>query len=244
MPGPHLANHRRQNSNVAPGSLTVVATPIGNLDDVSRRALETLRSADLVVCEDTRVTKKLLDRYGLATPTLSVHQHSPDRKIQVVIDELRQGKKVAVVTDAGTPGVSDPGGLLVVAAYAAGIKVVAVPGPSAVTAALSVSGLPTDRFQFLGFLPHKKGRETMFHEISDAEETVVFYESPHRLMKTLERLKDLLSSDRTVVVCRELTKVFEETVRGSAGYVFDVFKDNPGKVRGEFVVVVGSDKAN
>lgn len=221
------------------GTLFVVATPIGNLEDLSARAVATLRRADVVVCEDTRVTRKLLDRYGLKPKLISVHHHSGSAKIDEVVAGLKQGRNVAVVTDAGTPGVSDPGGLLVAAAYDAGIKVVAVPGPSAVTAALSISGLPTDRFTFLGWLPHKKGRETMLKEIAVAEETVAFYESPHRLMKTLERLKDLLSSDRMVVVCRELTKVFEETVRGSASYVYEVFTDNPGKVRGEFVVVVG-----
>lgn len=239
MPNRLQGNHRRQNSNVASGLLAVVATPIGNLDDVSARVLAILRRADLVVCEDTRVTKKLLDRHGISAKVVSVHQHSSDRVIRSVIDELQNGKTVALVTDAGTPGVSDPGGVLVAAAYDAGVPVIAIPGPSAVTAALSVSGVPSDRFRFLGFLPHKKGRETLFREIAEAPETVVFFESPHRLMKTLERLKDVLANDRMVVVCRELTKVFEESVRGSASYVFDVFVDNPGKVRGEFVIVVG-----
>lgn len=221
------------------GTLTVVATPIGNLSDMTKRGIEVLRSVDLVVCEDTRVTKKLLDHAGVSARVVSVHQHSHTSKIEAVVSALKAGQNVALVTDAGTPGISDPGGMLVAAAYDAGAKVVAIPGPSAVTAALSVSGLPTDRFRFLGFLPHKKGRETMLREIAEADETTAFYESPHRLMKTLERLKDLLGAGRTVVVCRELTKVFEETVRGSAGYVYDVFTDNPGKVRGEFVIVVG-----
>lgn len=220
------------------GVLAVVGTPIGNLDDVSARGLALLRRADCIVCEDTRVTKKLLDRYGIAVPLMSVHHHSSPAKIGEVIGMIRGGKTVALVTDAGTPGISDPGGILVAAAYDAGVKVVAVPGPSAVTAALSLSGLPTDRFRFFGFIPHKKGRETMLAEIADSAETVVFFESPHRLLKTLERLKELLGSDRTVVVTRELTKMFEEVVRGSASYVNDVFTDNPGKVRGEFVVAV------
>ncbi|MBI4090059.1 MAG: 16S rRNA (cytidine(1402)-2'-O)-methyltransferase [Candidatus Kerfeldbacteria bacterium] len=221
------------------GTLFVVGTPIGNLDDISRRALSTLESVNLVACEDTRVTKKLLDRYGLKPKLMSVHQHSGSAKIDEVIAGLKHGQHVAVVTDAGTPGVSDPGGLLVAAAYDAGIKVVAVPGPSAVTAALSVSGLPTNRFTFLGWLPHKKGRETMLQAIVASKYTVAFFESPHRIMRTLEKLKELLAADRTVVVARELTKVFEEVVRGSAGYVYDVFRDNPDRVRGEFVVVVG-----
>ncbi|MBI4426724.1 MAG: 16S rRNA (cytidine(1402)-2'-O)-methyltransferase [Candidatus Kerfeldbacteria bacterium] len=225
------------------GTLFVVGTPIGNLDDISRRALSTLESVNLVVCEDTRVTKKLLDRYDLKPKLMSVHQHSGRAKIDEVVASLKHGNSVAVVTDAGTPGVADPGGMLVAAAYDAGIKVVAVPGPSAVTAALSVSGLPTDRFTFLGWLPHKKGRQTMLQALVDSSYTVIFFESPHRIMKTLERLRDLLPTDRLVVVCRELTKQFEEVVRGSAGYVFDVFTDNPGKVRGEFVVVIGPSTA-
>lgn len=226
-------------ANTKPGTLAVIATPIGNLNDMTKRSIEALRSADLVVCEDTRVTKRLLDHNGITANVVSVHQHSHARKIEAVVSALKAGQNVALVTDAGTPGISDPGGVLVAAAYDAGAKVVAVPGPSAVTAALSVCGLPTDRFRFFGFLPHKKGRETLLKEIVAAEETVAFYESPHRVMKTLGRLKDLLPNERVVVVCRELTKVFEETVRGSASFVFDVFIDNPGKVRGEFVIVVG-----
>ncbi len=227
-------------NSVTPGTLAVVGTPIGNLDDVSSRAIAMLRGADIIVCEDTRVTKRLLERHGIDRPLVSVHQHSAGGKIESVIEELRHGKTVAMVTDAGTPGVSDPGGVLVAAAYDAGAKVVAVPGPSAVTAALSVSGLPTDRFRFFGFIPHKKGRETMLKEIAAAPETAVFFESPHRLMKTLQRLKELIGNDRCIVVTREMTKMFEEVVRGSAPYVCDVFTDNPGKIRGEFVIVVSA----
>ncbi len=226
------------NQSDAKGVLAVVGTPIGNLDDLSARGLALLRRADRIVCEDTRVTRKLTDRHGISAPLMSVHHHSSSAKVAEVIGMIRDGKTIAVVTDAGTPGISDPGGILVAAAYDAGVKVVAVPGPSAVTAALSLSGLPTDRFRFFGFIPHKKGRETMLMEIADSAETAVFFESPHRLLKTLERLKELLENGRTVVVTRELTKLFEEVVRGSIGYVNDVFTDNPGKVRGEFVVVV------
>jgi len=220
------------------GRLAVVATPIGNLDDISARGISTLRNAGLIVAEDTRVTKKLLDRLGITTPVSSLHHHSSRRDVDAVVEKLKGGMTVAVVTDAGTPGVSDPGGVLVAAAYAAGVSVVAIPGPSALTAALSVSGLPTDRFRFLGFLPHKKGRETLFREIAESSETVVFFESPHRILKTLESLRSGLDAGRTVVVCRELTKVFEEVVRGAPADVFSVFTDNPGKIRGEFVVVV------
>jgi 16S rRNA (cytidine1402-2'-O)-methyltransferase len=227
------------NQSDSKGVLAVVGTPIGNLDDLSARGLALLRCADCIVCEDTRVTKKLADRHGITAPLMSVHHHSSPAKVAEVIAMVRSGKTVALVTDAGTPGISDPGGILVAAAYDAGVKVIAVPGPSAVTTALSLSGLPTDRFRFFGFIPHKKGRETMLAEIADSAETAVFFESPHRLLKTLERLKELLGSNRTVVVTRELTKLFEEVVRGSIGYVNDVFTDNPGKVRGEFVIVVG-----
>lgn len=222
------------------GTLIVVATPIGNLDDVSSRTLTTLWNADVVVCEDTRVTKRLLERHGVSRALTSVHQHSSNAKIGSIIQDLRNGKTVAMVTDAGTPGISDPGGLLVAAAYDAGARVIAMPGPSAITAALSISGLPTDRFRFLGFLPHKKGRETMLREIVASTETVACYESPHRLMKMLDALASLLGPERTVVVARELTKVFEEVVRGSISYVRDTFRDHPDKVRGEFVVVVSA----
>lgn len=220
------------------GRLYIVATPIGNLEDVTSRGISVLRTVGLVVAEDTRVTKKLLDRLNIATPVKSLHHHSSDRDLQSVIEALRQGTSVAAVTDAGTPGVSDPGGALVAAAYDAGVPVVSVPGPSALTAALAISGLPADRFRFFGFLPHKKGRETMFRDIEAWPETSVFFESPHRLLKTLESLRAHLEERRTVVVCRELTKVFEEVVRGNPAEVFSVFADNPGKVRGEFVVVV------
>lgn len=231
-------NQPLRHSDRADGALLVVGTPIGNLDDLSQRAVATLRSADVVVCEDTRVTKKLLDRYDLRVPCVSVHHHSGQAAIIRVIDRLRRGQRVALVTDAGTPGVSDPGGVVVAAAYDAGLRVLAVPGPSAVTAALSVSGLPSDQFRFLGFIPHKKGRETALRQVVESDQTVVFFESPHRFMKTLDRLRELLPTDRIVVVVRELTKQFEEVVRGSSQYVFDCFADSPGKVRGEFAVVV------
>lgn len=230
----------QQDSHQKIGFLAVVGTPIGNLEDVSQRSLTVLRLADVIVCEDTRVTTKLCDRFDITVPLQSVHHHSASSKIADVISMIRAGKTVALVTDAGTPGVSDPGGILVAAAYDAGVRVIAIPGPSAVTAALSISGLPTDRFRFFGFLPHKKGRETMLAEIAASTDTAAFFESPYRIMKTLERLKELLEPDRTVVVTRELTKAFEEVVRGSASYVCDAFIGNPGKVRGEFVIVVSA----
>ena len=168
--------------------LYVVATPIGNLEDITLRALATLKSVDLIVCEDTRMTKRLLDRYEISKPVLSYHQHSDLLKIQHIVDQLKAGKNIALVSDAGTPGICDPGNQLVAAAVKEEIKVVPIPGPSAVAAALSVAGVPTDSFIFYGFLPHKKGRQTIVGQIAENKMTSVFYESPHRILKTLESL--------------------------------------------------------
>ncbi|OGY47141.1 MAG: 16S rRNA (cytidine(1402)-2'-O)-methyltransferase [Candidatus Buchananbacteria bacterium RIFCSPHIGHO2_02_FULL_38_8] len=215
--------------------LYVVATPIGNLKDITLRALEILKEVDLIVCEDTRVSNKLLNHYKIDKPTISYHQHSDIVKTDRIIAELKSGKNIALVSDAGTPGISDPGNKLVAAAVAAGIKVIPIPGPSAVAAALSVAGLPTDRFLFLGFLPHKKGRETLIKQIIESKYTIVFYESVHRIIKTLDQLKKF-GLERQVVVCRELTKMFEEVVRGD---IEEVLKHFEGKEpKGEFVVVI------
>ncbi|MBN1779101.1 MAG: 16S rRNA (cytidine(1402)-2'-O)-methyltransferase [Candidatus Buchananbacteria bacterium] len=217
--------------------LYVVATPIGNLEDITLRALETLKSVDLIVCEDTRVTKRLLDRYQINKPVLSYHQHSDLIKIQHIVDQLKNEKNVALVSDAGTPGISDPGNQLVAAAAQAEIKVVPIPGPSAVVSALSVAGVPTDNFIFYGFLPHKKGRQTIIGQIAENKMTSVFYESPHRILKALEQLKDVISDPgRQIIVCRELTKIYEEVVRGTIDEVFEYFNLKP--IKGEFVVVV------
>ncbi len=221
-----------------PGTLYVVGTPIGNLGDMTHRAVEVLRSAAVIVCEDTRVTKKLLDHYQISTPTTSVHQHSSAVKIDEIIHRLYQGQDVAVVTDAGMPGIADPGGKLVAAAVEHEIPVVTVPGPSAVTSALSIAGVPADRYLFLGFLPHKKGRETLFKRIASTDETVVLYESPHRLMKTLESLSKIILN-RLVVVCRELTKIHESVIRGNAADVLKHYTDHPDQVRGEIVIIIG-----
>lgn len=218
--------------------LYIVATPIGNLEDVTLRALETLKTVDLIACEDTRVTKRLLDRYEIHKPTISYHQHSSAVKAQRIITELESGKDVALVSDAGTPGISDPGNQLVALAAEKNIKVVPVPGPTAVTTALSVAGLPTDNFVFLGFLPHKKGRQTLFKEIQAEKRTVVFYESPHRIVKTLQALADFLDNTRQVLVCRELTKVYEEIFRGNIEEAKEHF--NQPVIKGEFVVIIGN----
>lgn len=213
----------------------MVATPIGNLSDISFRAVETLKSVDLIACEDTRITKKLLEHYEINKPTVSYHQHSNVGKIDFLIDKLRQGHNIALVSDAGTPGISDPGNLLVQAVHNEGIKVEPIPGPSAVITALSVSGLPTDRFLFLGFLPHKKGRETLIKEIIAAQQTVVFYESVHRIIKSLEQLRDA-GLQRQVIVARELTKKFETIYRGTASEILTNL--DADQTKGEFVVIV------
>lgn len=216
-------------------TLFVVATPIGNLKDISLRAIETLKLVDLIACEDTRVTKRLLDEYKIDTHTISYHQHSKVGKIEFIISKLKEGKDVALVSDAGTPGISDPGGLLVKAAHEQGIKVETIPGPSAVIAALSISGLPTDKFNFLGFLPHKKGRETFIKNLIDVKVTTVFYESVHRIEKALAQMQEL-GLDREIIVARELTKKFETVYRGSPKEILDQLGDD--EVKGEFVVIV------
>ncbi|MEX2369303.1 MAG: 16S rRNA (cytidine(1402)-2'-O)-methyltransferase [Candidatus Paceibacterota bacterium] len=220
------------------GTLYITATPIGNLGDVSDRTKETLIKVDLIACEDTRVTRKLLSHFDIHTPTDSYHEHSSEGKQEKIIARLVAGENVALVSDAGTPAISDPGMRLVEAAHQAGITVVAVPGPSAVVAALSIAGLPADEFTFYGFVPRKKGRESFFSTVNESPRTVVFYESPHRFEKTINTLADTLPESRTVVVCRELTKQFESVVRGSAQFAADYFTEHADEIRGEFCIVV------
>ena len=226
---------------------SVVATPIGNLEDITIRAVKVLAAADVVLCEDTRMTKKLLDRHDIRVQTLSYHAHSRLSRVDDVVVLLKEGKNVALVSDAGTPGISDPGSDLVrrirkemkKEIEEGVLKIEAIPGPSALTAALSIAGVPCADFVFLGFIPHKKGRETLFKEIKSCHRSVVFYESPHRILKTLESLVTHLEGDaKQVVICRELTKIFEEVVSGSAQEVKTYFETHPDKVRGEFVVIV------
>lgn len=229
-------------------TLSIIGTPIGNLEDITLRALKALATADLILCEDTRMTKRLLDRHGIHAPTMSYHMHSTVSRVSEIIAMLREGKRLALVSDAGTPGISDPGAELVARVRAeladliqAGeLKIESVPGPSALTAALSIAGVPCARFTFLGFLPHKKGRETLFSEIAAADQTYVFYESPHRIMKTLASLaeREDAASPKKVTVCRELTKIFEEVVSGTAREALARFEAHPDTVRGEFVVIV------
>lgn len=227
------------------GTLSVVATPIGNLADITLRALEALKNADVIACEDTRVTAKLLARYSIEKPLLIFHAQSGRQSMTRILALLSEGKRVALVTDAGTPGISDPGTLLVRetrARLGSDIRIEALPGPSALTAALSIAGVPTDEFTFLGFLPHKKGRQTLFAEIAASPRTMVFYESPHRIEKALASLAEVLTPKRTVLVFRELTKMHESVVEGTAEEVVEHFTAHPGQVRGEFVVLVTPER--
>jgi len=221
-----------------PGTLSVVATPIGNMGDITLRALETFREADAIACEDTRVTSKLLAKYEIKKPLLVYHARSARSASSRVLALLAEGKRVALVTDAGTPGVSDPGTDLVAQARAMGARIEAIPGASALTAALSIAGLHTHEFLFLGFLPHKKGRQTIFKTIAEEKRAIVFYESPHRIEKTLASLVEILPAGRTLAVCRELTKFFESVVIGTASEVMTAFAEHPEELRGEFVVIV------
>ncbi|MFH0891255.1 MAG: 16S rRNA (cytidine(1402)-2'-O)-methyltransferase [Candidatus Falkowbacteria bacterium] len=250
-------------------TLYIVATPIGNLEDISMRALRILGEVDFVLCEDTRVTGNLLKHYDIKTPTISYHQHSDVKKIDHILGYLAQGKDLALVSDAGTPGISDPGGKLVEAVFdkfGDDVKIESVPGPSAVVAALSISGIPTDKFVFMGFPPHKKGRQTFIERISFSEFPVVVYESKHRILKFLEELaalnkgierendwldeevkKNYKNRDKavrrkpvtSVVVCRELSKMHETVYRGSLDKIIKQIRDNKDEQRGEFTVIVG-----
>jgi 16S rRNA (cytidine1402-2'-O)-methyltransferase len=226
------------------GILYIVATPIGNLEDITFRAVRALSEVDLIVCEDTRVTKRLLDHYGIKTQSTSFYQNlkkggavKPVPKLSFLIDELKSGKNLALVTDAGTPGISDPGNQLVAEAIVHQIPVIPVPGVSAVTTLASVSGIDLSEFVFMGFPPHKKGRETFFKRVLEFPLPVMFYESPHRVLKNLELLQKM-ETTKKVILGRELTKMFEEIVRGTVSEALEYFQQNSGKVKGEFVIIV------
>ena len=219
--------------------LSIVATPIGNLEDITLRAINVLSNADLILAEDTRVTRVLLDRYNIKKEILSYHQHSGFKKIDHIIELLKQGKNLALVTDAGTPGINDPGGFLISEALKAvpDLKIIPIPGPNAAIAALSISGFPTDEFVFLGFPPHKKGRQTFFKNISEFKSTIVFYESKHRILKALENLEKFSKiGNREMMVARELTKQFETIYRGTLAEIKPRLTEK--NLLGEFVVVI------
>lgn len=220
------------------GLLSIVATPIGNLEDITLRALRVLKEADYVLCEDTRVTGKLLSHYEIKAKLKRYDAHASEGVHESILADLEAGKKIALVSDAGTPGVSDPGVLLVAAAREQGTRIDAIPGASAITAAFSIAGLTGNSFAFLGFVPHKKGRETFFKSLNDYEVPVIFYESTHRIMKTLEALPTFLLPDSRVIIAREITKMHEEVVAGTPEEVLAYFTEHPDHVRGEFVVLV------
>jgi len=216
--------------------LFLVPTPIGNLEDVTLRALRILREADLILAEDTRKSSILLKHYGITGKTIPHHAFNEHKMLQSVIERIRSGSVVALVSDAGTPGISDPGFLLVRECIREGIEVECLPGPTAFIPALVCSGLASDRFLFEGFLPHKKGRQTRLKELAEVKETLVFYESPHRLVRTLEQFAEFFGTGRRAAVSRELTKIHEETVRGTLG---ELVLSYTGKtIRGEIVIVV------
>ncbi len=214
------------------GILFVVATPIGNLKDITLRALEVLKSVDLIACEDTRVSKRLLERYEITKPLVSYHQHSKITKVDYIIEQLKNDKDVALVSDAGTPDIDDPGSVLVARAYDEGIEVLTIPGPNALGAALAICGFLANNFLFLGFLPKKKGRQTLFKSLQNEKRVIVFYESPYRVKKSLRDFLEYLG-DREICVCREMTKKFETVYRGKISEIIDEIKE-----KGEFVVIV------
>lgn len=222
------------------GTLYIVATPIGNLEDITLRALRILKEVDYILCEDTRTTQNLLNRYEIKTKTMSYHAHSTDEKESTIINLLKGGKNLALVSDAGTPCISDPGVLLVSNVrkeLGSDAKISPIPGPSALISALSASGISSAEFTFLGFLPHKKGREKIFKEISESSRVIVFYESTHRILKTLSSLNTHIPKC-SVMIGRELTKQFEEFVKGTPNELLSYFNNDKVKVKGEFVVIV------
>jgi len=222
--------------------LYIVATPIGNLEDLSFRALRILREADLILCEDTRRTRKLLSYYKIKNRVLSYHQHSKLKKIEKILKFLKEGKNLALVSDAGTPGISDPGNELIkfLIKRMPDLRVIPVPGPSAITAAASISGFPMDKFLFLGFPPTKKKRKKFFKEVANSKYPVIFFESPYRVLKTLKQLKEAIeqcnNEGAELVVCRELTKKFEIIYRGNTEEVLEEI--GPDKIKGEFVIIL------
>lgn len=222
------------------GKLYLVPTPIGNLEDMTFRAINVLKAADLILAEDTRTSGKLLKHFEISTPMLSHHMHNEHQSVSKIIEKLQSGQTIALISDAGTPAISDPGFLLTRACVENQIAVECLPGATAFVPALVNSGLPNDKFIFEGFLPVKKGRQTRFQFLAEEQRTMIIYESPHKLIKTLGDFCTYFGSDRPVSVSRELTKMFEETVRGTAQEVLLHFEKNPPK--GEIVIIVGGKK--
>jgi 16S rRNA (cytidine1402-2'-O)-methyltransferase len=219
------------------GKLSIVATPIGNLQDMTLRGLDTLRSCDMIVCEDTRVTSKLLSVFQISKPLRSLHEHTSSSGVDKIIQDISRGKHIAYVSDAGTPGVNDPGGKLVEAAYMSHLVVEPIPGASSVTTAISICGFPMDEFAYLGFAPHKKGRQTFFTEIEQRKIPSIFFESTHRIAKTLDALHEILNAQRKICIARELTKMHETIYRGTVAEVQSAIEQTSTK--GEFVIIIG-----
>ena len=219
--------------------LTIVPTPIGNLDDITLRAIKVLKSVDVILAEDTRNSGKLLKHFEIETRMTSYHQHNEHKVVENIAQRIANGETMALITDAGTPAISDPGFLLIRQCVAEGVEVECLPGATAFVPALVNSGLPSDKFFFEGFLPHKKGRQTRLKFLAELPYTIVFYESPHRLIKTLTQIGEFFSIDRQVSVSRELTKIHEETIRGTVTEVIGYFNNNV--IKGEIVIVVGQE---
>lgn len=217
--------------------LYIVPTPIGNLADITRRAVDILAEADFILAEDTRTSGILLKHLEISKPMMAYHQHNEHKVLPRVIERLRSGETGALVSDAGTPGISDPAFLIIRECLRENIEVICLPGPTAFVPALVCSGLPCERFVFEGFLPHKKGRQTRLNALAEENRTMVFYESPHRLLKTLSQLAEVMGEERQASVSREISKVYEETIRGSLAEILSHFSNN--LIKGEFVIVIG-----
>jgi 16S rRNA (cytidine1402-2'-O)-methyltransferase len=225
-----------------PGTLYVVATPIGNLEDITFRAVRVLKEADLIACEDTRHTAKLLNHYGIDKPTISYHDHNEATRAEELVAKLEQGLNVAQVSDAGMPGISDPGYRVIKLAIEHGVPVVPIPGASALISALAAGGLPTDSFQFLGFLPAKSGqRRTLLETLRSSEQTTAVYEAPHRIADTMKDIVEILGADRPIVLARELTKVHEEFIRGTAEQILARTQEH--ELKGEITLLIGKGEA-
>lgn len=237
----HKLMESLSHQTVPESTLYVIGTPIGNMGDISLRALHILGLADAVACEDTRVTKKLLSAYGLNKELVSAHQHNEREAAEKLISRLRRGERIALVSDAGTPAISDPGTRIVDAVRNAGLNVIPIPGPSAVITALSASGLADDRFLFVGFLPVRTNqRKEALQKMKDINATLVIYEAPHRIIETVQSLTDVLEPSRQIVIARELTKLFEEIHRCPLSESLQWLKENPNSQKGEFVLLIES----
>lgn len=222
--------------SILTGKLYIVPTPIGNLADITFRAIEVLKSVHAVLAEDTRQTKKLLDHYKVVQKLIPYHQHNEHKSVHTIIDKISNGQNYALCTDAGTPGISDPGFLIIREAIKTGIKVVTLPGAVAAIVGVVGSGLPCDTFIYEGFLPHKKGKQTKIKQLLNEKRTTIFYESPHRILKTIQLIHDLLGAERKLVIGRELTKKYEEYIRGNSSEILEHFKHHEPK--GEFVLMI------